>query len=158
MTMKPALHLELDIDLGTLGNAADSVREFLERYAVPPKAVYESSLVLEEIAGNIIRHGNATGKIEIFITIQGRKIQMTFIDNSFRFDPAQAPPSAISDSAAKTRIGGLGIHMVRSVVDHMAYHRTDSRNQLTLHIPIEHPPVHEGTGFRSFAQESNSLT
>ena len=53
-------------------------------------------------------------------------------DHGIPFDPTQSPEADISLSAEERAIGGLGIHLVRQIMDEIHYERKDDMNVLTL--------------------------
>ena len=65
------------------------------------------------------------------ICMEDEAVTMTFIDGGLPFDPLEAPTPDITLSAADRKIGGLGIHIVRSVMDDVSYLRNGNRNVLT---------------------------
>ena len=59
---------------------------------------------------------------------------LTFIisDSGVAFDPTVKPEVDTTLSAEERNIGGLGIHLIRQIMDSVSYERTDNRNILTL--------------------------
>jgi len=53
------------------------------------------------------------------------------------FDPSAAPPLDVDSPLDERRAGGMGIHLVRNMVDELTYVREDDRNRLTAVIPRE---------------------
>jgi serine/threonine-protein kinase RsbW len=55
-------------------------------------------------------------------------------DDGHEFNPVTAPEPDVRQPAVDRLPGGLGIHLVRSLVEHMAYERCNGRNRLTVTI------------------------
>jgi anti-sigma regulatory factor (Ser/Thr protein kinase) len=132
--------LQMAIGHEEFSHAGDLLNRFLKRYAIPPNAIYNADLVLEEMVGNIIRHGKATGKIGVSVRIGSEGLLITIKDNGPPFDPTKFPDPEIPHNAAKAPVGGLGIHMVRSVTTEMRYQRIGDRNRLEIRIGMDDGP------------------
>jgi serine/threonine-protein kinase RsbW len=130
--------LQLNVAVDELGLRGQGVllRQFLNRHAVDPKAIYSVELVFEEMVGNVIRHGKASGTIRFSIDIDATRIVITISDNGVPYDPTGIPQPEIPDAAARASVGGLGIHMVKSRVDRMNYRRLGQENRLEIQIDI----------------------
>jgi anti-sigma regulatory factor (Ser/Thr protein kinase) len=94
------------------------------------------NLALEEIVVNIICYAykNETKDEQIILRLTHTDSQLSFIieDTGIAFDPTAVTPTDISLPVEDRRIGGLGIHIVRQIMDEVEYHRIDNINQLQL--------------------------
>jgi len=70
-------------------------------------------------------------------TDKGEHLVFTVSDGGIPFDPTQRPEADITLSAEERQIGGLGIHLVRQLMDEIHYERKDGKNILTLVKRIE---------------------
>ncbi len=100
---------------------------------------YQINLALEELAMNTASYGYPEGRgfeegqIDVRILRQGSELKIEYSDNGIAFDPfREAPDPDTSTSLSERRVGGLGIHFVRTMMDEVAYRRADGRNQITL--------------------------
>lgn len=139
--------LELSVGRKELSQSCQRLRQFLTRYALPAKIIYDVELVLEEMAGNVIRYGKTDGQILVTVEIHSRSILIHIIDKGIPFDPIRVLPPNIPETMDKAAHGGFGIHMVRSVVDHMRYRRIGEENRLEIRID-RHPPRGDARGTR----------
>ncbi len=102
----------------------------------PESLAFKVNLILEELALNVIRYGHdEEGLHEVDIRIvsraDGLTIEMT--DDGRPFDPlTDAAAPDLDASVEDRRIGGLGIHLTRSMTSEMRYRREDGKNCLTL--------------------------
>ncbi len=62
----------------------------------------------------------------------GDEITVEIEDDGRAFDPFDAPPPDLTSSIEERAIGGLGVHLVRSLTDDASYERRDGRNIVTL--------------------------
>jgi anti-sigma regulatory factor (Ser/Thr protein kinase) len=92
------------------------------------------NLALEEAVTNVMLYAYPDGKGKVLIEAEKNDKLITFIisDNGIPFDPTSSPEADITLSAEERSIGGLGIHLVRQIMDHISYERKDDTNILTL--------------------------
>ena len=108
---------------------------WLEQKQVPPKAAYFAALAMEEIVTNCIRYGYDDHRdhlILITITVAVTTLAMQIVDDGHPFDPWKAPAPDLSLQIEDRAQGGLGIHLLRSLADQVAYERRDGANHITL--------------------------
>ncbi len=110
-----------------------AVEEFAERDNWPPDLVFKLNLVLEELGVNIVNYSGATGDIEISLVSDEESVTVEISDDGRPFNPLldQETPD-ISAPLGNRPIGGLGIHLVRSMMDEMWYSREDGKNKLAM--------------------------
>lgn len=112
------------------------IDEACARHDVDRESAFAVRLAVDEVCTNLVRHGYAgwaPGPIAIAFAREADRVVVTITDRGRPFDPARAPPPDLSTSAEARRIGGLGWHLVKHVIDHIEY-RSDpeSGNRLTL--------------------------
>ena len=98
-------------------------------------AVQDLILAVDEAATNIIVHGYQCqpGPIEIEVRQIGDSVMVRLRDQAPLFDPTLVPPPNIELPLEQRPFGGMGIHMIRQVVDELFYCATpDGANELTL--------------------------
>ena len=100
-----------------------------------PDLVFRVNLVLEEMVLNVIDYGTEDGvnEIEIILTLTDESLTIEIIDDGSPFDPlSDAPDPDLDATLEERRVGGLGIHLTRSMMDDMRYRREQDKNHLTL--------------------------
>ena len=97
------------------------------------------NLALEEAVSNVMLYAypdRTDGKVFVEYlevpTEQGRQMIFTISDSGIPFDPTKKSEADITLSAEERAIGGLGIHLVRQLMDQIIYERIDDKNILTL--------------------------
>ena len=127
------LVLKIANDLDELSVAADAAIRFLERNKASSDVIFAANLALDEIVTNIIKYGyedSLTHEIIVRITLVEGSLEIETCDDGKAFNPFSQPePDA---SCAAQEAGGLGIHLVRNMLDACAYDRRDGRNIVTL--------------------------
>jgi anti-sigma regulatory factor (Ser/Thr protein kinase) len=92
------------------------------------------NLLLDEIVSNVIRHGfddAGAHKILVSLAITGGMATIEVNDDGRAFNPLEAPPPNF-EAPIEERIGGLGIHIVRSIAQSIDYRRSNGHNVLTV--------------------------
>jgi len=106
----------------------------LEEIDVDHKKVYQINLALEEILVNIARYAYAPDKglIDISYEISDNPKQLKVIikDKGKAFNPLEKEEPDLEASVQDRKIGGLGIYIVKNIVDDIKYQRTNNENIL----------------------------
>ena len=95
---------------------------------------------------NAISYAFADGRrheIEVRIEIRGGRLTATVSDDGVPFDPLSQPPPDIHAPVEDRKVGGLGIHLLRSLVHDVQYRRADGRNHLTFVMVLDAPERRE---------------
>lgn len=133
--MSECLSLKVAAGPDALERILNAVEEFGTRESWEADLLFRVKLVLEELGLNVVDHGSAdmTPDIEITVTSEPDVLKIIISDNGLPFDPLNdAPPPDLTSSIENRPIGGLGIHLVREMMDEMSYRRQDGRNHLAL--------------------------
>lgn len=129
------IHLSAKNDLADVLSLQDTVRDFLGRHAVQAETVFNVCLTVEEILSNTIKYGYADAlphQIAVSLTLAPDEIVLAIEDDARAFDPQSAPEPDLTLPLAQRPIGGLGLHLVRSLSSHMGYERRDDKNVLEV--------------------------
>lgn len=100
--------------------------------------VYRLNVILDELASNILSHGRGgvgpVSRLAIEIRSEPRKAVLEVCDDGDPFDPVRdAPPRPVVDpGTGLVPVGGLGLHLVRSMADTLSYRHEDGRNCVTV--------------------------
>jgi len=112
-----------------------AVEQFWERHKLPEDAKFDVLLCLEEILSNVIRHGQSRAA-KRFIRVDTRvardEVEIQVSDDGIEFDPLSYPPPGFDLPLAQRKRGGLGVHLVRSLMDRIHYERSGKRNVFTM--------------------------
>ena len=117
----------------------DKLRQHVEKvgrqFRFSKKLVFEMNLALDELLTNIIFHGfSDDSEHTIRITIIPEKVVLCIIieDDGIPFNPVKFEVPDMPRTIDECKIGGLGIHLVRNLVDDICYRRCGDKNILTL--------------------------
>jgi len=117
----------------------DEMREFVGKAAQKggfnEKDIYNIQLATDEAASNIIEHayeGVTDGLLEISCGIKGTALTIILVDHGKAFDPADVPDPDIKADLSDRKIGGLGIYLMRKLMDEVLYVPEPRKNRNTL--------------------------
>jgi len=115
---------------------AGEVERFCAENRLRTAVSFNVALVLEEMVLNLIDHavGSATDRLDVRIELQPGRVVLVLEDDGVPFDPRSAPAFDKSKPLDQRGPRGMGIHLVRSVTQDIAYERVGSRNRLRLAI------------------------
>jgi len=94
--------------------------------------------VLEELLANALDHGGA-GDCSVDLSFTERTITLRIVDDGAAFNPLDTPDLELDENDLDRPIGGLGIHLIKTMALDAIYAREDDRNRLTLVLP-RNPP------------------
>lgn len=108
---------------------------FAEKYALPDAVRRSVNVALDELLANELSHGLAGrdgGSVTVEVALDQERVIITITDDGPPFDPfGQAAPDTTL-SVDERPIGGLGIHLVRELMDEVSYQRRDGQNVVVL--------------------------
>ena len=127
--------LTLTNDLKRVPRLNTFIDEVCEANGFDMAATMQINLAIEEAVVNVMNYAYPKGtKGDITIETKANKSELSFIisDTGKPFDPTAKAEVDITLSAEDRSIGGLGIHLIRQIMDHINYERVDGHNILTL--------------------------
>lgn len=135
---------KISFELKNCLSELDTLREHLERCAesigLPKKCTFEINLALEELFTNIFSYGftdNTEHWIKIKISHDDETLIIRIEDDGVPFNPIAAEKPDIESPPEERKIGGLGIHLIKQLMDEIAYERIGNHNFLTMKKTIQ---------------------
>lgn len=115
---------------------ADRFADWAARHAIPESSVRAFQVVFDELLTNAVDYGlqdHPTPLLRVDVQPTDLGLEAWIVDNGPAFDPLRdADPPDLDLSVEDRPIGGLGIHLVKSLMDDADYRRSDGRNLLHL--------------------------
>ena len=115
--------------------SADLVSDFvdiqLEKLAIETKTANRLRIVVDEIYTNIRSYSGAS-VAKLIMTLENGILTLQFCDNGKRYNPLEAEEPDITASVDERKIGGLGLLMVKKLMDSVTYAYAENQNVLTL--------------------------
>ena len=130
-------------NLSEIERLSKAVAEFGKKNNLSSEVIYDVRLALEEVVSNIISYGfedNYEHQISIEMNLQGETLTMKIKDDGKPFNPLEVKSTNLEKPFDEREIGGMGIHIVRKLMDKILYKREEGNNvlQLTKYL-ADHP-------------------
>ena len=132
---KKKYSFELKSSLAELDNLCLNLETLGEKIGLSKKLIFEINLALDELFTNIISYGFSDEEehtIKVTIIPQKGKICLSIEDDGIPFNPIEFETPDVACSVENCKIGGLGIHIMRKLMDDICYQRCGDKNVLTL--------------------------
>lgn len=118
----------------------DKIYEFIHKYftkkSLPQKRIFEMLVSSEEIFSNIIRHSHSEISEKITISVDCEPLEKTasvvFKYGGVQFSPLDADSPDVSLPSRERELGGLGLLIVKNLVDDVLYTYSDGKNILKI--------------------------
>jgi len=108
----------------------DALEEELAGRGVPMAVASSVLIAADEVISNILNHGGAHAAVEVAGRVSAGRITVSIIDDGAAFDPLAAAAPDTTLDVEEREIGGLGIHLVRKLMDRVDYERRGNHNRL----------------------------
>ena len=110
-----------------------AVEELGERDNWPLDLVFKVNLVLEELGVNVVNYSSDASEIAISLASDEHAVSVEIVDDGPPFNPLADAVEPDLDAPLEDRpIGGLGIHLVREMMDELHYSREEGKNRLAM--------------------------
>ena len=122
-------------DISEISRLYEFIEELGNDFSLSPDIVFNLNLVLEEAVVNIINYAYPKEEHEsIYLSARMHEgsIILVLPDTGKEFDPTAAPEADVTLSADDRQIGGLGIFLIRQIMNEVKYERIEGKNVLTL--------------------------
>lgn len=129
------LAFSLRSQLEELASALDRIEQLLLEEAAERELASEMRLIAEEGLTNIVRHAyepDDEGEIEVVMTLSETEIRLELRDSGRPFNPLERPEPDLEAPVEERPLGGLGVHLIRSLTDAQSYTRQGTVNVLVL--------------------------
>ena len=118
-----------------IGEVADAFERFAAENGIDDAVRRPVQIVLDELLSNTVRCGEVPGQaltIEVGFRLDGEMLRVELADDGMPFDPLgrEAPDTTLD--LEDRPVGGLGILLVRSLVDEITYDSEGGRNRVRL--------------------------
>ena len=135
--MPSHVSMELKNDPSEIERMSSAIAEFGARNNLPARSIGNLQLAMEELVVNVINHGFPQGgehTIRVDMHSEDRTVVARIEDDGVEFNPMHAKPPDTTLGIADRPIGGLGIHLVKTICNKLEYRREGNRNILQVAI------------------------
>lgn len=137
---KNKITFKLKNKLSELDTLCQNLERFGESIGLSPKFIFETNLALDELFTNIISYGYSDKKVHtitVEISLQNNELLFRIEDDGLPFNPTEVEEPDLGCSIEECKIGGLGIHLAKNLMDEVCYQRCKEKNILTLKKNIQ---------------------
>ena len=128
-------HLVLHNSVDQISQLADFLQEIADEKGLDASTAMNINLALEEAVTNVIMYAypeGTDGLVDLEAILRDDSLVFILKDNGTPFDPTAAPEADVTLSAEERNRGGLGIFLVRKIMDTVHYVRSDGQNVLSM--------------------------
>ncbi len=135
--MWPSFRMTIGAELGQVAGVGAAFAEFADAHGVPAAIRRSMSVALDELLNNTIVYGFAGregggGEVRVEVELRADRLCATLSDDGPPFNPLDMAAPDTSLSMEERQAGGLGIHLVRRMMDEVSYQRRADRNVVSL--------------------------
>jgi len=132
--METSFELTIGSEIGEIPAVSARLEEAMGQNGFSPEEILDTQLAVEEVITNIIVHGyrKAGCPIALGLRFASGGIEIRISDAAPPFDPLSIPEPELGSNIDERKIGGLGIFLVRQVMDKLAYRYEGGKNILTM--------------------------
>ena len=129
------IELRLTNKLAEIDRCLAALGEICERFELPTEIQNNFSVVLDDLLNNVINYAyeeHGEHIIDVILSTDGQRFIVSVTDEGVEFDPFARREPDVSSSLDDREIGGLGIHLIRNLMDDYSYRRVGGKNVTTL--------------------------
>ena len=112
-------------------SGARALDAFVDAHGLPASARWRFQVAIDEVLSNVVGHGGAS-TIDLLFALNDGVLSLEVTDRGSAFDPLQVAAPDTSAALDDRRPGGLGIMLVRTLMDAVRYERRGAHNHLTM--------------------------
>ncbi len=123
-------------DLAESSRLSRFVEAFAAEHHVAADEAARLQVILEELLTNVVKYGyegaSRQGSVSVVLALDGDRLTIEFDDDGVAFDPLTHQAPDLQLSVEDRPVGGLGLHILRSLADEAHYRRDGDHNRLSL--------------------------
>lgn len=128
--------LTVDATVDNIKSVTDFVDKQLGAFGCPTKTKMQIDIAIDELFSNIAHYAYApdVGSVRVLFEVIKNPLAViiTFIDRGVQYNPLTGKEPDITLGAQERRAGGLGIYIVKNIMDEITYEYRDSQNILKI--------------------------
>ena len=140
MSTTGSVSFELRNNLSELATLCEKMQSVGQTLNLSRKCLFEMNLALDELFTNILSYGfqdQSEHFIRVHISADPDMLTVVVEDDGMAFNPVDRIPPEMPCTLDQCKVGGLGIHLVKNLMDEVKYERRAGMNVLTLKKSIE---------------------
>jgi len=132
--MERSFELTINADINEIPRVSAALEQVMQVYSFSNEEILDTQLAVEEAVTNVIMHGydGRAGEIHVMCQASRGIVEIQVEDNAPLFNPLSVPDPDFTAGIQDRRIGGLGIFLIRRVMDDVMYRNDKGKNILVL--------------------------
>ena len=132
--MQTEITIRLRNDISDLEQLSEAVSRFCGGAGLPDELGLDLQLALEELFANSVMHGKSIDPdgIVVRLELKGDQVEAELEDGGVEFNPLHQPDPEIGGNVLDRPVGGLGVYLVRKLMDQFEYRREGGRNHIVV--------------------------
>jgi serine/threonine-protein kinase RsbW len=132
--MERSFDLILKAEINEIPRVSAALENVMQVHSFSKEEILDTQLAVEEVVTNVIMHGYEGHSGEIHITCHATRgsIEIQIEDSAPLFNPLSVPDPDVTADIQDRRLGGLGIFLIRRVMDDVMYRNDQEKNILVL--------------------------
>jgi serine/threonine-protein kinase RsbW len=132
--MEQPFEMTIRSDIAAIPDVSARLEAAMQAAAFSPEDILDTQLAVEEAITNVIVHGyrQPGGEIAVSCRTGEDRVEVRIADAAPRFDPLSLTEPDLEGTAEERKIGGLGVYLIRQVMDEISYRYEDNKNILIL--------------------------
>jgi len=128
------LSLTIPADIRKLPTLLEGISSLMERHGFSDEEILDAELAVDEAVTNVIEHGyrGEGGSIDLIVSVSIDEVVIRLEDTAPPFDPTSTAPAIIEGDLEERPTGGLGVHLIKEVMDALSYERISGKNVLIM--------------------------
>lgn len=138
---------ELENDLSQLSALSQHLNEWGQAIRIPADSILRINICLDELFTNIVSYGfkdDMEHLIKFRLSLDDSLLIINIEDDGVPFNPLEKIDPEFPANLESAKIGGLGIHIIRKLMDNVCYERKQGNNKLTMKKIIQEKREHRG--------------
>jgi serine/threonine-protein kinase RsbW len=123
----------LTASIGGVRQTLNEFEQFGRSHTLPDDLRRRFLVALDEVLSNVARHGGSSeSPVQVSFKVAGDRLTVTVEDEAPPFNPLDVAPADTSSALDQRKAGGVGIELVRTLLETVQYEHTGGRNRLTM--------------------------
>ncbi len=122
-------HLDINTGNFSMTEVAQRIAAYLAECRCPEGIIFAIHLVVEELLTNVACHGHSP-EIRLGIEMTAGHVLLEVVDSGVPFNPLEYEVQGLDQAFADREVGGMGIYLVKEMMDELSYTYKDGKNRL----------------------------